>query len=65
MPKYREDVLDEIAEDVERFVEAKVWSVIDKLVARCAGLEWLYEDAFYRSEFQKCLEKIVKEVIRE
>jgi len=28
MKKYREDVLDEIAEDVERFIEMKVWDVV-------------------------------------
>jgi len=65
MRKYREDVLNEIAEDVEKFVEANVWDVIDRLAARCTGLDWVYEDVFYRPEFQKCLEKVVKEVIRE
>jgi len=28
MKKYRKDVLDEIAEDVERFIEMKVWDVV-------------------------------------
>jgi len=30
MSKYREDVLNEIAEEVERFVESKVWEIIEK-----------------------------------
>jgi len=65
MRRYREDVLDEIAEDVEKFVEMKVWSVIDRRAAQCAGLDRIYEDAFYRPDFQKCLEKIYREVVRE
>jgi len=65
MRKYREDVLDEIAEDVERFIEMKVWKVIDRRAAQCAGLDPVYEDFYYRPEFKKCLEKVVKEVVRE
>jgi len=65
MSKYREDVLNEIAEDVEKFVEMKVWDVIRRRATECVGMQTLYEDDYYRPEFKKCLEKVVKEVVRE
>jgi len=63
MKKYREDVLDEIAEDVEKFVEMKVLDVIRRRVVECTGMLALYEDD--RPEVRKCFEKITREVIRE
>jgi len=64
MSKYREDVLDEVAEDVKKFIEAKVWDVIDRRAAECAGVQRLYEDVYYDLNFRKCLEEVVKEVVR-
>jgi len=65
MNRYREDVLNEIAEDVEKFVEMKVLDVIRRRATECAGMPTLYEDDYYRPEFRKCFEKITREVIRE
>jgi len=65
MSKYREDVLDEVAEDVEKYVEMKVWDVIEKRACECAGVQTLHEDDYYVHEFRKCLEEVVKEVVRE
>jgi len=64
MSKYREDVLDEVAEDVERCVEMRVWGVIVRRAAECAGVQRLYEDVYYDLNFRKCLEEVVKEVVR-
>jgi len=62
--RYREDVLDEVAEDVERYVVLKVWELIIKKSAVCAGVEVLHEDIHYLPEFRECFEKILKEVVR-
>jgi len=64
MSKYREDVLDEVAEEVEKYVEMKVWGVIVRRAAECAGVQRLYEDVYYDLNFRKCLEEVVKEVVR-
>jgi len=64
MSRYREDVLDEVAEDVERYVEAKVWEVVSRRAAVCAGVDVLHEDIHYLPELRECFEKILKEVVR-
>jgi len=65
MRRYREDVLDEIAEDVEKFIEMRVLNVIRRRVVECTGMPALYEDDYYRPEVKKCFEEITREVIRE
>jgi len=65
MRRYREDVLNEIAEDVEKFVEMKVLDVIRRRATECTGMPTLYEDDYYRPEVKKCFEEIAREVIRE